>query len=66
MKWENGQIPNERNFLINMLQDLIVKDEKYYLRVYNFSTSGFGRIYPNKGRSQSLVRRECKFGAYVF
>jgi len=59
-KWKNGQMPNERNHLINMLESLVIKHDKYYLNVLQFSKTGFGRVYPKDGLSQSMVRRELR------
>ena len=59
-KWENGQIPNERNHLINILENLVIKNGKYYLKTLYFSKSGYGRVYPKGGLSQSIIRRELR------
>jgi phage/plasmid-associated DNA primase len=61
MNWfDEEEKSNERNFLIKMQNKMVVKNDKYYLKVHNFSQLKYGRIYPSKGLSQSIMRREIR------
>ena len=58
--FKEEELENERNHLIKIQKKMVVKNGKYYLKVHNFSQSGFSRVYPSGGISQSIIRRPIR------
>ena len=55
--FETGEIPNEHNFLKLVYQNLIQKNNKYYIKTSYFSKLNYGRVYPTKLISQGIIIR---------
>ena len=56
----NGNIPNEKNFIENMLHKVTKIGDKYFLKVRYFSRRDFGRVYPVKSQSLGIMRRPIR------
>ena len=60
MLFQPGEIPNEQNFLKLVYQNLIKKNNKYYIKTSYFSRLNYGRVYPTKLISQGIIRRQLR------
>ena len=58
--FQQGEIPNEHNFLKLLYRSLVRKNNKFYLKTSYFSRLEYGRVYPNKLMSQGIIRRKLR------